>query len=126
MPRDSASAQDLRAHRAPAETRHRVWGALTLSVPRGAVTHWPLWMEDPFVDKGHGRTGRNVYHLGWEDFIAVAYVYPRYTLNWLLLPVSATFAPPWHVMESDGRISREGTGMGFDAARADSPRAGDR
>jgi hypothetical protein len=115
MDQDSPTAQDLYEHYAPAEPRRRDWHALTLNTPYGAVTHWPLWMEDPFVDKGHGREGLNRFHLGWEDYVALAYVYPRYTLNWLGLPVSMVVTPPWTLMESDGALSRQGLGYDHDA-----------
>jgi len=77
----------------------------------GAVTHWPLYFEDPFVDKGHGRTDattpHNVYHLGWEDWLAIPYGAARFTGNWLALPISAIVTPPWTPMESDGKLSKQ-------------------
>lgn len=126
---DSPSARSIYAACRPAEPRTRGWPPLRAASPDGAVIHWPLYMEDPFADKGHGRQGRNVYYIGWEDYVALAYCYPRYTLNWLLLPVSAVVTPPWTVMESDGRISRQLLGYDHDAApvaaagRVDQPEA---
>jgi hypothetical protein len=115
---ESPTARDVRANYAPAEQRHREWDAAPLAAESGAVTHWPLYFEDPFEDKGHGREGLNKYHLGWEDLIAVPYGYSRYTLNWLTFPVSAIVPPPWTLMESDGRLSRQALGYDHDATRA--------
>jgi hypothetical protein len=115
---ESPTAQDLRANHAPAQQRHRDWPVQTLAPEPDTVTHWPLYFEDPFVDKGHGREGRNRYHIGWEDYVALPYGYARFTLNWLMLPVSAVVTPPWILMESDGRLSRQALGYDHDAARA--------
>jgi hypothetical protein len=61
---ESPSESDIRANCEPAELRHRGWEAATVSAESGAVTHWPLYFEDPFEDKAHGRSD---YRLGWED-----------------------------------------------------------
>jgi hypothetical protein len=115
---ESPTAKDLRANHEPAQQRHRDWETSSVSAEPDAVTHWPLHFEDPFVDKGHGREGLNVYHIGWEDYVAMPYCYARYTLNWLMLPVSAAVTPPWAVMESDGELSRQALGYDHDATRA--------
>src|SRR6185295_8659407 len=31
----------------------RDWEPVHADVPRGDVSHWPLWWEDPFEDKGN-------------------------------------------------------------------------
>jgi len=115
---DSPSAKDLRATHAPGPQRHRDWAVTTTAAESGAVTHWPLYFEDPFEDKGHGREGANKYHLGWEDCVAGPYTYARFTLNWLMFPVSAVVTPPWTLMESDGVVSRQALGYDHDATRA--------
>jgi hypothetical protein len=116
---DSPTAKDVYAHYAPAQQRQRDWSSASVSAEPGAVTHWPLYFEDPFVDKGHGRTGLNKYHIGWEDYVAMPYCYARFTLNWLMLPLSAVVTPPCVLMESDGRLSRQALGYDHDATRAD-------
>jgi len=119
-PWDTPTAQDVKVRIAPAEPRYRDWEACTVATESGAIQHEPLYFEDPFVDKGHGRTDethpQNVYRLGWEDFVATPYCIARYTANWLLLPVSAIVTPPWTVMESDGVLSRQLLGYDHDAA----------
>ncbi|MCK4343432.1 MAG: hypothetical protein KAY37_17095 [Phycisphaerae bacterium] len=116
---DSPTAADVKARYEPLEPRHRAWGAMTVACESGAVAHYPLYFEDPFEDKGHGRTDatqpHNVYRLGWEDWLAIPYGISRFTANWLLLPVSAVVTPPGTVMESDGRLSRQLLGYDHDA-----------
>jgi len=112
---ESPSESDIRANYEPAELRHRDWETTTVSAESGAVTHWPLYLEDPFEDKGHGRGD---YRLGWEDYVGMLYGYSRYTLNWLVFPVSAIVTPPCTLMESDGILSRQALGYDHDAARA--------
>jgi hypothetical protein len=115
---ESPTSQDFLANHSPAPQRQRDWDAATFDGDSGAVTHWPLYFEDPFEDKGHGREGMNKYHIGWEDYVALAYCYPRYTLNWLMLPASAAVTPPWTLMESDGELSKQALGYDHDATRA--------
>ena len=99
----------------PAPQRQRGWEPSSCYVACGAVTHWPLYFEDPFVDKGHGRQGMNKYFIGWEDYVGMPYVYARYTLNWLMLPFSPIVTPPCTVMASDGELSRQLLGYDHDA-----------
>ncbi len=117
---DSPTAADVKARYQPAEPRHREWETKTVALESGAVQHWPLYFEDPFEDKGHGRTDEtdphNVYRLGWEDWVSIPYDISRFTGNWLMLPVSAVVTPPWTVMESDGKLSRQLLGYDHDAA----------
>ena len=119
---DSPTALDVKERGQPAEPSNRGWETITVAAESGAVTHWPLYFEDPFEDKGHGRTDEthpgDVYRLGWEDYVAFPYGLARYTANWLFLPVSAVVTPPWTLMESDGRLSRQALGYDHDATRA--------
>ncbi len=116
---DTPTAQDVRARVSPAEPHQRQWEPMVVHAADGAVTHWPLYFEDPFVDKGDGRTDEtdpgNVHRLGWEDYVALPYSFGRYTINWIFLPVSAIVTPPWTLMESDGRLSKQLLGYDHDA-----------
>ena len=76
---ESPTAKDLLIKHAPTEPRHRDWAGASVAVESGAVTHWPLYFEDPFEDKGDGREGLNKYHIGWEDYVAMPYCYARFT-----------------------------------------------
>jgi hypothetical protein len=111
FPLESPTAFDIETRYEPSPIRHRNWPESTVLVKSGAVRHYPLYFEDPFEDKGHGRTEKthplNVYHFGWEDAVAAPYGLARFTANWLLLPISVVVTPPWTVMESDGRVSKQ-------------------
>lgn len=121
---ESVSEQDIRAHAPASAQRERGWNEMTVASESGVVAHGPLWFEDPFVDKGSGRTplderntGRNEYALSWEDYVAMPYCLARHTLNWLGWPASAVVTPPWTEMESDGRLSAQALGYDHDAER---------
>lgn len=119
---DSPTAQDIKAHHEPiADQRARDWEARDVRTESGVVYHWPLYFEDPFEDKGHGRTDatdpHNVYRQGWESWVAFPYGFARFTTNWVLLPVSAIVTPPWTVMESDGNVSQQLVWRDHDATR---------
>ncbi len=124
---ESPTAKDVKARYEPAEPRSRDWDAHTVSPESGIVYHWPLYFENPFVDKGHGRTDEtdphNVYRLGWESWVNFPYNYARFTANWLFLPVSAVVTPPWTLMESDGKVSRQALGYDHDATPTPDPAA---
>jgi len=118
---DSPTGADVRERFQPAAPRDRGWDTVSVSAESGAVVHWPLYFEDPFEDKGHGRTDtsspHNVYHVGWEDYIAMVYCPTRAVLNGALLPISAVVTPACLPMESDGRLSRQILGYDHDATR---------
>lgn len=120
---DSPSAVDARERfEAAGPIKNRKWDNVELAAADGSVMHWPLWFENPFVDKGHGRElqgdGRNVYHLGWEDYVAMPYGYGRLLVNFGFVPISAVVTPPWTLMESDGELSEQCLGYDHDAERA--------
>jgi hypothetical protein len=118
---ESPTEADLRARYAPAEQTQRGWAEKEVAANSGVVSHPPLYFEDPFEDKGDGRTDEtdphNVYRGGWEDYVALPYNFARFTANWLLLPASAVVTPPWVVLESDGKVSKQILWYDHDAAR---------
>lgn len=110
------------------ETR-RVWPASSVEAHNGAVTHWPLWFEDPFEDRGNTDVAMkcpdlerdlpdNVFAVNWVDYFDIAYGPARQVLNIVGWPVSAVVTPPGTLMESDGHISRGLWGYDFDSRRA--------
>lgn len=127
MSRNSPSAEAIYDQYQSASVRARGWEAMQVSAASTAVPHAPLYFEDPFEDKGAQAINSpdgpdnvdfgNPQKLDWEDWFAVAYNYPRFTMNWLMLPVSAVVTHPWTDMESDGRLSRQALGYDHDAAR---------
>jgi hypothetical protein len=97
----------------------------------GAVTHWPLWFEDPFEDKGnrylpYGDADAerdlpdNEFAWNWVDYFHAGYGPARLVLNVVGFPASAVVQHPGMLMESDGRISRNILGYDHDATRSDS------
>lgn len=122
---DSATAQDVQARFQPARQARRDWPTQTTRPESGAVVHWPLYFEDPFEDKGPdavntaGRPPNQRHYIGWEDYVALAYGYPRFWLNTLGMPVSLVVQPPWTAMESDGQLSQQALGYDHDATPLD-------
>ena len=118
---ESPTEADLRGRYDPAVQTQRGWAETEVAANVGVVSHPPLYFEDPFEDKGDGRTDetdpQNVYRGGWEDYVALPYNFARFTLNWLALPVSAVVTPPWVVLESDGKVSKQILAYDHDAAR---------
>jgi hypothetical protein len=97
-----------------------------------AVTHWPLWFEDPFEDRGNTdiqmtdpTTQRdlpdNQFAMNWVDYMHMAYGPGRELLNIVSWPVSAVVTPPGTVMESDGCIDKGLLGYDHDAKRTTNP-----
>jgi hypothetical protein len=110
----TASVEGARAAKTTPTVRQRDYAPFELHAEGDGVTHGPLYFEDPFEDKG-SEDGR----FAWtgEDYLQFVYWRGRFLLNTLFFPVSAVVTPPWTVMESDGRVSREALGWDHDAER---------
>lgn len=105
----------------------RTWSSSCVLYTNGAVTHWPLWFEDPFEDKGNGYrpvecrdAPDNVFCWNWVDYLHMGYGPGRELVNIGGFPASAVVTPPGTLMESDGRLSKGLLGYDHDAKRADS------
>ncbi|MCB9853193.1 MAG: hypothetical protein H6819_08875 [Phycisphaerales bacterium] len=88
------------------------WPAHEVAFENGAVSHWPLWFEDPFEDKGNRYqevadedAPDAVFAMNWVDYMHILYGPARFSMNSVLWPVSAVVTPPGTLMESDGRLS---------------------
>lgn len=110
--------------------RQRKFAERTVYYENGTVTHWPLWWEDPFEDKGNGFKATKdedepdtEYAWNWVDYFDVAYSPGRFIVNTLAWPISAIVTPPGTVMESDGRIGKGLLFRDHDAQRAPPDRA---
>lgn len=99
----------------PAGTRPlvRKWGGAEVYAENGTVTHWPLWFEDPFEDKGNDVTkdgDRNPIdnRFAWNaaDYLHILYGPSRFMLNMFGLPFSAVAQHPGRVMAADGRLDK--------------------
>jgi len=110
----TASVEGARAAKTTPAVRQRDYAAFELLAEHEGVTHGPLYFEDPFEDKG-SEDGR----FAWtgEDYFQIFYWRARFLANAIAFPVSAVVTPPWTVMESDGRLSRQALGYDHDAER---------
>lgn len=109
----TASAQGYTGKSEFASNRWRTnWPRHTVIFENGAVSHWPLWFEDPFEDKGnryHEVMDEDepdvVFAMNWVDYMHIAYGPARFILNGAAWPISAVVTPPGTLMESDGHLS---------------------
>jgi hypothetical protein len=100
----TASVETIREAGKAAAIRVRPWESSTLASEDGTVTHWPLWWEDPFEDRG-SEDGADAWT--WEDYAGLLYCPARFVLNTAAWPVSAIVTPAGTVLCSDGRISKQ-------------------
>jgi len=106
------SADGVYAYNRTPATRQRKWDRTAGYYENEAVTHWPLWWEDPFEDKG-SEDGQFAWT--YEDYVAMPYGLARFLLNTMAFPVSATVTPSFTVMASDGQLSKQLLGYDHDA-----------
>lgn len=129
---ESPSSTHVFENHAPAELGTRDWQHFALSAEPSDVLHGPLYMENPFVVKGHATLmdnserdpimqNTNLNHLTGVDWIAMPYNYARFTLNWLASPISMIVTPPWTTQVSDGVVSRQLLGYDHDAIDIGAP-----
>jgi len=114
----TASVDGARAAITAPTVRQRDYAAFELQPENEGITHGPLYFEDSSEDKGSD-DGR----FAWtgEDYLHLFYWRGRFLVNTVFFPVSAVATPPWTVMESDGRISRQSLGFDYDAERRIEP-----
>ena len=122
------SAEGTKGHAEFGRETRRDIAVSEVRYENGAVSHWPLWWEDPFEDKGN-RTVEpadrdapdTAFVWNWVDYFHIAYGPGRMvfvnTLGW---PISAVVTPPGTLMESDGHIDKGLLGYDHDAKRSDS------
>ncbi len=112
----------------PMSQPQRSWARSQVYCENGAVSHWPLWFEDPFEDKGNAiRPAAEMnepdreFAWNWVDYLHIPYGPGRMIfVNTVGLPISAVVTPPGTLMESDGRIDKGLVWYDHDAKRADS------
>lgn len=97
-PVTTSSAAQARAAQVTPSVRHRDFATMKLAERDGAVTHGPLYFEDPFVSRG-SEDGRFAWT--FEELLYIFYGPARFGINGGFLPVSAVVSPPWTVMASE-------------------------
>ena len=102
------------APRLPSAPR-RDFTAFRVESQPGTVSHWPLWWEDPFEDKG-SEDGKFAWT--WEDYLAMPWSYSRWFANVWLVSASIAVPQPFTVMASDGELSEQWLGYDHDAEPA--------
>jgi hypothetical protein len=120
------SAEGFKGHAEFGGATRRDIAPTQVSYENGAVTHWPLWWEDPFEDKGNGyapvadRDAPDTeFAVNWVDYLHIAYGPGRmFFVNTAGYPISAIVTPPGTLMESDGRIDKNILGYDHDAKRS--------
>lgn len=84
--------------------RKRALPESELRLADGAVPHYPLWWQDPFVDKGDMD---DRFAWTWQDYLHMPYGLGRFILNTCALPVSVVVHPPGMPMASDGIVGKD-------------------
>lgn len=112
---DLARAAEIKETKETEETvRPRDFPAATVCAADGAVTHGPLYFEDPTEDSG---SEDGAFAWTGEDYWQWLIGPGRFLVNTFAVPVSMVVAPPWTVMSSDGEPSRTVAGHTHDASR---------
>lgn len=121
------SAEGYRGHSEFGKSKRRSGPVNEVRYENGAVSHWPLWWEDPFEDKGNRTVepaDRDLpddhFAWNWVDYFCMAYGPARFLLNTAAWPISAVVTPPGTLMESNGRMDKGLLGYDHDAKRSDS------
>ena len=114
----TTSSEGIRiADRGPVH-RQRQWEGHQVVYQNNDVTHWPLFFQDPFEDKG-SEDGQFAWT--WEDYFAIPWCYGRWWANTALVPVSFAVPNPFAVMASDGQLSKQWLGYDHDPEPAGRP-----
>jgi hypothetical protein len=108
----TASVSAARAQHKQPVLQQRPYEQSALHEQDGSVSHFPLWFEDPFEDRG-SEDGRFAW--GYQDYMAPFYGLARMVVNTIGVPVSAVVHPPVPLMVSDGIPSRKVFGHLHDA-----------
>jgi hypothetical protein len=124
----TASTEGYQGRAEFGQSPRRNWAASQVRYENGAVSHWPLWFEDPFEDKGNAfrpvadrDAPDNEFARNWVDYLHIPYGPGRMIfLNAALWPASAIVTPPGTLMESNGRIDKGILWHDHDAKRSDS------
>ncbi|MCO6437505.1 MAG: hypothetical protein J5J06_10490 [Phycisphaerae bacterium] len=115
-PVTTPSVDAAMAFEATATQAHRHYAMMERETASGAVLHWPLYFEDPYVDQYPPDDGQFAWTL--EDLWYAVYGPSRFAVNFVAAPVSKVVNLPWQTMASDGEWDRCDSRR-FDAVPAD-------
>jgi len=95
----TSSVEAVRA--ADVETHHprRPYAVMEAEVPGAAVSHGPLYFEDPFESADEND---EQYAWTFEDGYYFFYGPTRFLVNIAFFPLSALVDPPWQMTTSEG------------------------
>ena len=93
--------------------RTRGFETTLVSPQDGTVSHFPLWWEDPFEDRG---SHDGLFAVTWEDYFGMPYGFGRFIVNTIGVPVTAVVNPPVPQMGSDGITSEQRWAIDHDAS----------
>ncbi len=113
-PVTTASAELARAAETKESKCPREFAAATIGAADGAVSHGPLYFEDPAEDFG---SEDGAFAWTGEDYWQWVIGPSRYLLNTALIPASMVDTPPGMIMSSDGEPSRKVVWQAHDARR---------
>ena len=113
-PVTTASAELARAAETKDSECPRDFAQANVGAADGAVTHGPLYYEDPIEDSG---SEDGTFALTGEDYLQWVISPSRFLINTILIPASMVDTPPWMVMASDGEPSRTVAWKQHDAER---------
>lgn len=109
----TASAEGHKNRSTHGRQYRRGYSEATVTYENGVTTHWPLWFEDPFEDKGNRYAATEdpdaadtTYAWNWVDYLHIGYGPGRMLLNIAAWPLSAAARHPGMLSESNGRISK--------------------
>lgn len=108
----TASVQGFRATPGARHSTRRFDTTVERPTEATAVTHGPLYFEDPCEEHG---SDNGEFRWGADDYLFFATWRLRFLGNLVALPINMVITPPWRVMESDGELAPNWFGECHDA-----------
>ena len=97
------SVEKVRETQVEMSDHRRPFRLTPVSAKDGAVTHSPLYFEDPSETPGE----RLSFEWTGDDYFHLLYGPARFLASTFLFPISAVDAPPWELTQSDGQFKND-------------------